>query len=159
MYRRPKQERQEILQISFADASSHPRTVMVLGLDAHAARIAVESTRRPDNHTGRAQRQSVQITRVHDWSMLEAIVCKEVSSQISIKRPFNFTLVFDMNTFFWKIQKAYLWISLAWYCWNYTRLGQGTQVDYAYQVKNAHQIYCIHKNTANHAKQLEDSDF
>ena len=47
----------EVDKVTLADACTHPRTVMVLGLNTNTARSAVESSWWSENVTGGAQGQ------------------------------------------------------------------------------------------------------
>lgn len=93
---REEKETDEIDKIAFAYACSHPRTVMVLVLNAYTASVAMERTRWFDDFACRTHCQFVCFpVGIDQTSSMEAVLIEEMRCPIAIKIAERFGLIFN----------------------------------------------------------------
>lgn len=132
---------------------------MVLGLDADAARAAVEGTRWPDNHASCAKREGVCFSvRVDDGGVLEAVVREKVGSTVTCVWPLNLRLVLNMDAILLETLITNLRTPLARNRRNDTGLSHRTAVDQSEQVADTCAVDHVGQDAANQTEQLQVSD-
>ena len=132
---------------------------MVLGLDADAARAAVEGTGWPDNHASCAQGEGVCFSvRVDDGGVFEAVVGEEVGGSVTCVWPLNLGLILHMDAILLETLITNLGTPLARNCRNDTGLCHCTAVDQSEQVADACAVDQVGQDAANQSEQLQVSD-
>jgi len=93
-----EKETNEVYEIPFADASAHPRAVVVLILHADVAPAAMERARWLHDAASRAHCQFVCVSaRVYDLGHLELVLIVEVLCSVPSKAPECLWFILDVD--------------------------------------------------------------
>ena len=132
---------------------------MVLGLDADAARAAVEGPGWPDNHASCTQGEGICFfVRVDDGGVLEAVVREKVGGTVTCVWPLDLRFVLNMDAILLETLITNLRTPLARNRRNDTGLCHCTAVDQSEQVADTCAVDQVGQDAANQTEQLQVSD-